>query len=433
MERGLTGAPSILVLVVNHKAAGIHIRERLAFGRERIPGALDDLIKGSASFPNPFHEAVLLSTCNRTEIYVHAQNLSGAVECIQDFCAAHAGMPAEALQKLQYTFRGDDAVLHLMQVAAGLDSLVVGENEILGQVRAAADIAHEAGTCGPVLSALFRHAIQAGKRSRTETSIGSEGISVASVVVELAAQMVGPLSQHTALLIGAGKISSMTARALAGAGLRWILVANRTHERAQKLAKSLNGEAVHFDMLEQCLAKADIVICSTGAPHVVLHADAVARAQQARLGRPLLIADLAVPRDVEAQIASIPGVRLVNIDDLESIMRNSHVPADSVCGEVEAIARQEMEAFGRWYAARCCVPVIQALHRKAEQIEKAEVEDILSRMGPLTPRQEQLLRAMAESIAAKMLHDPVTRLRELATDDEISSYLNLTRDLYRLL
>jgi glutamyl-tRNA reductase len=319
-----------------------------------------------------------------------------------------------------------------MRVASGLESLVLGENEILGQVRSAAALAQSAGCSGPVLSALFRTAIVAGKRAHRETSLGSEGISVANLVVEMAEEMMGALDERTALLVGAGKISSMTARALTGAGLRWILVSNRTFERAQKLAQQLRGQAVHFDALEASLAQADIVICSTSAPHTVLHADEVQRAQERRHGRPMLIADLAVPRDADPDIDLIEGVQLVNIDGLESAMKRHHMKMNAACQQAEDISRQETQAFCRWFEERRCSAVIEALYHRAEAIYSAEAQHALSRMGPLSERQERAVQAMAKAIAGKLLHAPVTRLHELSAEKKIGSYLELTRDLYDL-
>jgi glutamyl-tRNA reductase len=311
-----------------------------------------------------------------------------------------------------------------------LDSLVLGENEILGQVRTAAELAYAAEATGPIISAMFRYAVGAGKRARTETEIGRGEISVASVVAELADRSLGPLAHRTALLVGAGKISTITARALVKAGLRCVMVANRTFEQAQKLARSLPGEAVHFDALEENLVQADIVICSTGAPHFVLHADQVARAQGIRQGCPLLVVDLAVPRDVDPAVATIPGVKLANIDDLEVIVKTSHRLTASVCQEVEVIVEQELQGFIQWYGARRCAPVIQSLYRKAETICQAEVKRTLRRLGPLTPHQERLVEAMGKSIAGKLLHEPTVHLREIAPEEDLSAYLELVQELY---
>ncbi len=424
--------PSIPILMIglNHKVAPVEVRERLAFGPERVSSVLHELMGEEDSEGRLIEEAVLLSTCNRTEIYVHACDGARAESELREFFARHASLSVDRLRTMEYFLRGEDAALHLMQVSAGLDSLILGEGEVLGQVRSASEMAQAAGASGPMLSALFRYALQAGKRARTETPLGQGNISVAGVVVELAEQVFGPLKDRTALLIGAGKISSITARALVKAGLRCILIANRTYERAQKLAKSLDGTVVHFDALEDTLTQADIVICSTGAPHVVLHADAVSRAQQARHGRPLLIADLAVPRDADPQIASIPGVRLTNIDDLGVAARTCHSPTASVCQAVEEIAHQELEDFCRWVNARRCAPLIEALYQKAETIYQAEVAQTLRRLGPLTPHQEHLVQALGKSIIGKLLHEPVTCLHELPREQDISTYVEVVQRLY---
>ncbi|MEW6030164.1 MAG: glutamyl-tRNA reductase, partial [Chloroflexota bacterium] len=374
-------------------------------------------------------EAVLLSTCNRTEVYIQANEFDQAEARLQEFLARHGGLTVEQLRRMVYVTRGEESAHHLMRVAAGLDSLVLGENEILGQVRSASEMAQEAGASGPILSALFRFAIQAGKRVRNETEIGRAEISVASVVVELAEQAFGPLNDRTALLIGAGKISSITARALVRAGLRCIMVANRTFERAQKLAQNLNRTAVHFDALDESLARADIVICSTGAPHIVLHAETVAKAQEARGNRPLLVADLAVPRDADPHIAAIPNVRLANIDDLESVV-TSHPLAVSVFEAVEVIVRQELENFCQWCGARRCASVIQSMRAKAESISQDEVEATLRRMGPLTPRQRELMQSLGRAIVNKLLHEPTVHLRELPRGEDVSSYLEVVQELY---
>jgi glutamyl-tRNA reductase len=422
----MSSAP-ILMIGLNHKVTPVEVRERLAFGPEHIPAALARLTNDGLVGAN---EAVLLSTCNRTEIYVCTCDKSRVEKKLHGFLAEEANLPSDQLENMVYVLRGEAVAEHLMQVSAGLDSLVLGENEILGQVRSAAELAQAAGATGPILSALFRYAIQAGKRARAETEIGRGDISVAGVVVELAKQAFGPLNDRMALLIGAGKISSITARALVKAGLRCIMIANRTFERAEKLAKNLNGTAVHFDALDDILTQADIAICSTGAPHIVLHADTVAKAQQARQGRPLLVVDLAVPRDADPNMVSIPGVQLANIDDLESVVKTSFPLTASICQEVEAIVRQEFEEFCQWLETRRCAPVIKALHNKAESIYQAEVERTLKRLGPLTPRQEKTVQAMGKAIASKLLHEPTVRLRELAPDEEFPAYLELIQELY---
>ncbi len=449
----------ILMVGLNHRAAPVEVRERVAFGPERLPEALRELTGGGESGGGEIRGAVLLSTCNRTEIYTcltgaelslqadppagegaegtspagGARERFAAVETrLLAFLARQAGLSGEELRRMTCILRGSEAVHHLMEVAAGLDSLVFGENEILGQVRAASEAARSAGADGPLLAALFRYAVHAGKRARSETEIGLAKVSIANLVVELAEQSFGSLKDRTALLVGAGKISAITARALVGAGLRCVMVANRTYERAQRLAQSLNGTAVHFDALDEVLPGADIVICSTGAPHTVLHAATVAKAQLASAGRPLVIADLAVPRDVDPQVVSIPGVRLTNIDDLGTLAKTGHPGTASACRAVEEILLQEEEDFYSWYDARRSAGVLQALFQKAETICAAEVEQTLQRLGPLTPHQTRLVRALGKSIAGKLLHEPAVCLRELPPDQDPSAFIEVVQDLYNL-
>ncbi|MGC8782560.1 MAG: glutamyl-tRNA reductase, partial [Anaerolineae bacterium] len=375
---------NLFLLGLNHTIAPVEVRERLAFAAERLTTALTGLrgllvADACACDDNP-PEVVILSTCNRTEVYVWAAG--DATGAVRRFLAERSGLDAEMLATYLYARCGDDAGHHLLRVAAGLDSLVIGENEILGQVKAAYEAAHAAGTTGPVLSALFRFAVQAGKRVRSETEIGRLALSVGTIVVEMAQDLFGSLADRTALLIGAGKMGSIAGQALVRAGLRCVLVANRTYDRAERLAAALGGRAVRFDALVENLAAADIVICSTGAPHLVLHADDVRRALQLRPQPPapgprLLIVDLAVPRDADPAIAAIPGVRLADIDDLEAIVRANHPLAVAVRRAAEEIVAVELAGFRAWLAARCCAPLIQALRARADAICQAEVEKTL--------------------------------------------------------
>ena len=426
----------ILLIGVNHKIAPVAVRERLAFGPERIPAALRELVALVATKHLGDEarraEAVILSTCNRAEVYLCTADVANAEVAIRHFLSDYGQLPLDALNAVLYVRRGDEAAHHLMRVAAGLDSLVIGENEILGQVKDAYEMAHAAGTTGPILSALFRYAVQAGKRVRNETDIGRAALSVATIVVELAEETFGPLTERTALLIGAGKMSSLTARALVRAGLRCVLVANRTFERAQKLAQSLGGRAVHFDALAENLAEADIVICSTGAPHIVLHVEEVQRAMAARPDRPLLVADLAVPRDADPAIGHLPGVRLADIDDLDTLVQTRHPLAAAVRQAAEAIVRDELDDFRAWYDARLSVPVIRALRSKADAIRQAELERTLRRLGDLTPQQQRAIEAMSQAIIGKLLHDPIIRLKEPPPGISRAECARLTQTLFGL-
>jgi glutamyl-tRNA reductase len=410
----------LLVIGLNQRAACLDLRERLAFNHDQAAAALEALLGAHTPAGEPIcQEAVLLSTCNRSEIYIISNQTGLAQAQVFQALAARAGLPQERLEAALYVFRGEEAARHLLRVAAGLDSLVTGENEILGQVKSAYQAAHDQGATGPLLSALFRYAVQAGKRVRTETDLNKAGRSTATMVVELAEEMFGCLAERTALLIGAGKISALTARALLAAGLRCILVANRTYERAVTLAHTLNGQAVHFDCLDDSLSKADIVICSTGAPHIVLHQPVVEAAMQQRPNRPLLVADLAVPRDADLEIAHISGVRLADIDSLEKLVKAHHPLAVAVLQEAEAIVEAELDAYLAWRQVHRNAPIIRALTEKAEAICQEQVLQTLRRLGELTPEQQRAIEVMGQAIAGKLLHDPITWLRQPDTNAEL--------------
>lgn len=434
---------SLLLVGVNHHSTPLEIRERLAWWDERLPGVLASLLERlaqaapdcgcSPSSSRP--EAVILSTCNRTELYLTVPDTCVGRQAALDFLALYAGLDSSVLAPLTYSACGIDAVRHLCTVAAGLDSLVKGEHEVLGQVKHAAQIAQEQHTSGPLLSALFRSAIQAGKRVRTETEIGSLGRSVAHVVVDLAQELFGSLENRTALLVGAGKFSAITARALVKSGLHCVLIANRSYERALSLAQSLGAaraEAVHFDALPTSLAQADIVVCSTGAPHIVLHTEQVAQAMQARPQRPLLVADLAVPRDADPAIAGLTGVTLTYLDGLEHLAQERFPVAAATLEAAEAIIAAEAGEYWAWYEARRSAPLIQALRRKADAICAAEVSHTLRRLdGRLTPAEQQAVEAMAHAIVNKLLHDPISALKE-AGGSQNEDLLAWIEELYGL-
>ncbi len=434
---------SLLMIGVNHHSTPLEIRERLAWWDERLPGVLSSLLEklSGVSAANCFcgepldlPEAVILSTCNRTELYVTTPDACQGRQAVLEFLAFQAGLVPEALEPLTYSTCGMDTAWHLCMVASGLDSLVKGEHEILGQVKHAAQVAHENRASGPLLSALFRYAVQAGKRVRTETEIGSLGRSVANVVVDLAQELFGCLEARTALLVGAGKFSAITARALVKSGLHCVLVANRSYDRAVNLAHSLGAaraEAVHFDALPASLVQADIVVCSTGAPHVVLHADQVAQAMEKRPERPLLVADLAIPRDADPAIAALPGVTLTHLDGLEHLAQQRYPLAAATLSAAEAIITQVSGEYWQWYEARRSAPLIQALRRKADLICEAEVTRTLHRLDGLTLDQQQAVAAMAHAIVNKLLHDPISALKE-ASSSQNEDILAWIETLYGL-
>lgn len=423
---------NLLLVGVNHKVASISLRERLAFNQEGVLQALKTLqgnLMGSEC------EIALISTCNRTEIIVNTTNPCRAEEVLCQYLSQTGDIPVDTLRQVLYIHTQADAVRHLLRVAAGLDSLVVGENEIQGQVRTAFEQAQQAGTSGPVLSKLFRSAIRCGKQVRAETEIGQTRLSVASVVVELAEQQLGSLYQHTALLIGAGKISTLAARELVSAGLQCVLVANRTYERAQKLVQNLGAKyasAVHFDQLVEKLVDADIVICSTGAPHIVLQYQDVAQVMQQRPNRPLLVADLAIPRDADPAINDLPDVDVYAIDDLSELVQEQHPLTAQAWEAAETIVEIYLSEFEDWCEARRAVPLIRSLRAKAETIVEAEIERTLKRVGPVSPEQREAIEYMGKAIVNKILHEPINCMKNQSEGLDQDETLNLVEALFGL-
>lgn len=427
--------PALLVIGVSHQYAPLEVRERLAFGPERLPVALrrlETLIGGRESGA----EAALLSTCNRTEVYLASPQPECANLLVREFLSEYAGLPLVRLNGLLYAYTDQEAIHHLLHVAAGLDSIVLGENEILGQVRRAGDVALEVSSAGPLLAALFRSAVQAGKRVRSETEITQIAGSLGLLVADLARDTFGSLQEHTALLIGAGKISMITAQALVKAGLNCVLVANRTFNRAQRMVENLGGfpraRAIHFDALETNLCQADILISSTGAPHIVLHTETIERAMKARPSKPLLIADLAVPRDVDPAVGCLPEVQLIDIDGLECQVASRYPLTEAVRREALEIIEAEAEAFQSWYVARRSAPVIRSLRQKADEICEEQIAATLRRLGSLSPDQVQAIRSMSSAIANRLLHDPLRSLKKPPEGKTVEEWADLVAALYSL-
>lgn len=428
----------LLLIGVNHKVAPAALREKLSFNNENVIQA-DRLLRSKLSSNSTCRESgddvevALLSTCNRTEVVLRASDPSESEEIVRGFFSKAGSISNEALVEVLYVYQGCEAVQHLLRVSTGLDSLVVGENEIQGQVRHAYELAQTAGTAGPILNTLFRTAVQAGKRVRSETEIGKTKLSVATLVVDLAEEYLGDLQEHTALLVGAGKISTLTARQLVRAGLRCVLIANRTFQRAQKLAQNLGEQfanAVHFDLLNENLAAADIVICSTSAPHIVLHEKAVMQAMEERAGRPLLVVDLAIPRDADPRIGDLPDVEYFAIDDLSGLVQERYTLTANALSEAESIIEEESSRFAVWCEARQVTPLIRSLRAKADTIVQAEIERTLQRMGPLTSEQQAAIEYFGHAIVNKLLHDPTICLKNKPDMIQHSETLELVQALF---
>jgi glutamyl-tRNA reductase len=394
----------ISAIGISHKTAPLEEREQLAFSASELPFALNFVREKLGA-------GAILSTCNRTELYLTPEENDGEAQPLADLLAAAKGTSARLDLSLFYVLRQEEAVRHLFRVTAGIDSMILGEDQILGQVRDALAAANQAGALNSVLSRLFHCALRVGKRARTETEIGRYGVSVSSTAVELAERVFGQLSRCTVLVISAGESGKLAVNHLVERGVSQVLVTNRTYERARLLATRLGGQAVPFRQLPQALAAADIVISSTGAERFVVGPEEVQPALSARNGRPLLFVDIAVPRDIDPQVGALPGVHLFDIDDLRGMGQPDGQDCQREVEKVEAIVGEEAESFMAWWRSLDVVPLITGLHQRAEEIRRAELEKTLRRLPNLSEEERGRIEAMTAAIVKKLLHAPITRLR----------------------
>jgi glutamyl-tRNA reductase len=336
------------------------------------------------------------------------------------------------LQSHLYRLHGADAIRHLFRVACGLDSMVLGEHQILGQVAGAFGEAQSAGLAGAVLSHLFAQAIHAGKRARTETTISRHTSSISHAAARLAQDQLGALERLNVVIVGAGEMAELAARAIQIRGAQQITFINRTYARAEALAQSAGGQAMGWYQLADALQQADIVMTATGAPHTVLHVREVTPALPERDGRPLLILDIAVPRNVEAAVGDLPGVRLYDIDDLQGALDENLMQRQAAIPQVETIIEQEQIAFLAWLHSREVAPVISDLHRQAIALVEAEIERALSKLDHLSPQEQKVISQLGYRIANKILHEPTVRLKASAEDGSGTSYAHAIRELFAL-
>jgi glutamyl-tRNA reductase len=416
----------LFVFGVSHKTAPLAEREALAFPRDTLTETLVRLRSEVG-----LQEAMILSTCNRVEIYARADQ-DGAPDAVASFVSAfHQRSPAD-LARLTYCLTEADAVRHAFRVASSLDSMVVGEPQILGQVKEGYRAAEEAGTLGSALNALRNRTLAAAKRARTETGLGSGAVSVSHVAVELAKKIFGELRDKNVLLVGAGKMSQLAARRLVDGGARATVVVGRTLERAAELAASLGGRAAPLDNLRDELAAADIVISGTGAPGTVIKVPDVEAARGPRRGRPLFLIDIAVPRDVEPQVAKLAGVFLYDLDDLHAVAEANLRERRKEAIAAEALVEREAREFLDWQKSRDAVPLLVELRRRGDEIRRHEIEKVRSRLGPLTKEQEDALESATAAIVNKLLHAPTVALKDAARNGHEPEQVSLIRRLLGL-
>lgn len=421
----------IQVVGCNHKTAPLEIRERVAFDDDQVKEALRAV---TAQWPGI--EAMLVSTCNRVEFYV-ARKLHGypRVDDVLDFVAKSRGLTREQIADSFFDHQDMEAVSHLMGVTSSLDSMVLGETQILGQVRHALSLASEAGTLGPILTRLGNDAVATGKRVHSETELSSGRASIASVAVQFARQIFEDLSDKTLLLIGAGKMGEQTLARLVDQGPQHVLIVNRSPQRGQRLADAYNGQAMGFDKLTEALTTADIVVTSTAASEPILDVPMMEAVLKARRYRPIFLIDIAVPRDVDERVGRLGRVYLYNIDDLQKVV------AETLDGRAEhvtparQIVDQRVEAFMSWFRSRDLAPTIAALRQRVEGLGGDELGWVLPKLSGDVGRDRELVEQFARRLINKLLHDPIRNLGQVAADPEgrnVDIYIHAITQLFNL-
>jgi glutamyl-tRNA reductase len=419
----------IVVVGLDHHTSPVEVREQLAFRPSQLPSAFEQLLAAPGEI---VQEAAILSTCNRVEIYAGTHDPVTARGAIVAFLHEFHHLPPDSVAEALYWDTGKDAVAHLFSTACGLNSLVVGEPQIQAQVRAAAETAAAHQALGPTLHALFRRAVEVGKRARTETGISRYAASVSHAGVELAKRHFGTLGKAHVLLVGSGKMSELSAKNLLDNGARSITLVNRTVESAQLLANRWGGQALPFDALPVALRDADVVLSSTAAPHTVIHAEQVRSALQERPERPLLLIDLAVPRDVDGDVALVDGAHVYDIDDLEEVVSSNLLRRREEIGAVKGIVAEETTRFLAWLSARSVVPTLNRLREQADSIGRDELEKALRRLPGLDQRSREVVESMVSGIVNKLLHQPTVRLKHEAAQGDAQAYAEALQFLFGL-
>ncbi|MGA8026878.1 MAG: glutamyl-tRNA reductase [Bryobacteraceae bacterium] len=412
---------------INHRTAPVEVREKLAFRSEEIPAALLDMQARGAK------EALILSTCNRVEMTAALEDGVRADTLLEGLVRGH-----DAVSTHFYLLEETDAMRHLFRVASSLDSMIVGEPQILGQLKQAYAQARHQGTIGSVLDAVLRRAFTVAKRIRSETGIGQSAVSVSYAAVELAREIFGSLHKKTVLIIGAGKMSEGAARHLFRAGATEILITNRTPDRAEQLARIFHGEVIPYELFPQRLAEVDIVITSSAAPGYVLDVDTVRRAIESRKNQPMFLIDIAVPRNIEPRVNQLEHAFLYDIDDLQRLAERNLRARHEVAEQAESIVAQEVERLEARLRERDVSPTIVSLQEQLENIRREAIARHRGRLGPLTPQQEEALEAMTRGIVNKIAHGPISEIRRHAaaqtTGEQIrdGELVSAVRRIFRL-
>jgi glutamyl-tRNA reductase len=405
----------IIVIGLNHKTADVDVREKLAFNGLKLEEGLLRI----RELPG-VNEALVLSTCNRVEIYACARDSGKAYEAIKGFLSEFHGLDDDALERSLYLYKDSDAVKHVFRVASSLDSMVIGEPQILGQLKDAFEFALEKKTTGVLLNRLMKKTISVAKRVRTDTKIAENAVSISFAAVELARKIFTDFSGKSFMLLGAGEMAELAAKHMMGFGVKNVTVANRTYERGCDLAKEFSGRAIKFEDFLKEMVHSDIVICSTGAPDYVLRREEMQRVMKERRQKPVFIIDISVPRNIDPEINDLDNVYLYDVDDLQGVVDTNIMERNREAKKAEVIIEEEIESFEKWLASLDSVPTVIALRNKAESIKNEEIERLMNRFPDLGEKERKAIEHMASAIMNKLIHPPTAALKEDAEDrDEL--------------
>jgi glutamyl-tRNA reductase len=418
---------NIIVVGLSHKTASVDIREKVAFA----PTNMEKPLRALVSIPD-ITEAVIVSTCNRVEIYATTRDIAGGMARLKRFLADYHSISLETLESHLYSYHGEAATRHLFRVASSLDSMVVGEPQILGQIKTAYGYAAEYKSSGIILNRFLHKAFSVAKRVRTETRIASSAVSVAFAAVELAKKIFGDLSDKTVMLIGAGEMCELAAKHFINSGIRGVMVTNRTFERAVRLAEEFDGKAVNYDDLFDQLHKADIVLSSTGAPHFIIKPKDIEEVIRRRKLKPMFFIDIAVPRDIDPKVNDVENVYLYTVDDLNGVVASNLQQRAEEAKKAEAIVEQEIGQFFKWISSLEVTPTIVALRSKFDEIRRAELSRTISTWKELPPDAEKRLEAMTSAFMNKLLHTPTSVLKKNDQGNRNDLYVDALRNLFEL-
>ena len=417
----------IVVVGLSHRSAPIEVREKLNFPEATLPAALGKLMSYEG-----IRESLIISTCNRVEIYASVQDSAKGVDRIKQFISDYHGLSRPDLEQSLYVYPDGDGVRHVFRVASSLDSLVVGEPQILGQLKDAFDLALKAKTTSTVLNKLLKKSISVAKRVRTETRLAEGAVNISYAAVELAKKIFGTLEGKSVMLLGAGEMAELAARHLMNNKVDKIMVANRTFERAEELAREFKGDAIRFEHFPGTMVTADILICSTGAQKPVVTYDIVRQVARERRNRPIFLIDISMPPNIEAGCGDIDGVYLYNIDALQSVVDTNVQGRQQEAEKAEDIIRQEVDTYLQWERSLDAVPTIVDLREKVEDIRKRELEKTLCGMNGVTDEQRRAMEVLTQAIVNKMLHAPLVVLKQAAANPEGGDVIAVARKIFNL-